>query len=97
MKIIHANKEGTVGLVSDVENLEHIGTFDPAFLQKWLDESKEMFGESCEMHVFVKKAVGKEAWGIFMSPDGDNPLVAVMGKFPDDNKEWEKQDAQKTT
>ena len=95
MKVIHANTEGTVGLVSDVENLEHIGTFSPIVLQKWLCESKEMFGDPGEMHVFVKKCAGKEAWGIFMSPDGDNPLVAVMGKYPEDGKAWGKQKAQK--
>ena len=97
MKVIHTNQSGTVGIVSNVEKLQHAGTFSVGLLKEWMRQLEDMYGEDDEeLHIFFCKSDTVDAYGIFASSDGGNPLVAVMGKYPDDHKPWGKQDAEKT-
>jgi hypothetical protein len=97
MKVIHSNQSGTVGIVSDVGKLQHAGTFSVKLLKEWMRQLEDVYGEDDEeLHIFIRKSDAVDAYGIFASSDGGNPLVAVMGKYPDDGQPWGKQGAEKT-
>lgn len=50
----------------------------------------------CEIHLFMKKSESNESYGLFASYDGDDPVIAVLGTYPEDGKKWGKQGAEKT-
>ena len=92
MNVISDNETHTVGIVTDPDKLLHLGTFDPELLKEWFKKVEQLYGPEQEFHLFVRKSDMKEAYVIFASSNGENPFVAVTGKFPDDGKPWEQQE-----
>lgn len=88
MNVISENKTSTVGIVTDPDKLLHIGTFEPHLLKEWFRKVEQLYGLEQEFHLFVRKSDTKEAYVIFASSNGENPFVAVAGKYPDDGKPW---------
>lgn len=94
LKVIHHNKDKTVGIVSDPANLSHIGAFSPKLLKEWLVLIDEVFGDDIDaIQIKVKKSEQCECFGLFATHDGGNPYVTVTGRYPLDGSKWEEPNA----
>lgn len=94
MKVIHANKSNTVGIITDPNQIWHIGTFTPALLKEWYKMVADMYGEEQEIHLFVRKSDLVDAYVIYASSNGENPFVAVTGHSKTDGTPWEQRYAE---
>jgi len=89
MNVVSDNKEHTVGIITDPDNILHIGTFTPKFIQEWMKLVDAMYGDGQEIHLFVRKSDCADGYCIYASSNGDNPFVALFGHHPADGSNWE--------
>jgi len=89
MKVVHTNSSNTVGIITEPNNILHIGTFDPHLIREWIKLVDDMYGDEQEIHLFVRKSDQVDGYCIYASSNGDNPFVAVTGKHHMDGSEWE--------
>jgi len=93
LKVIHHNKDKTIGIVLDPSNLSHIGAFSPKLLKEWLALIDEVFGDDIDdIRIKVKKSETDECFGLFATYDGGNPYVTVTGRCPLDGSKWGDED-----
>ena len=92
MQIIDHNPDKTVGIVGEVEGIEHIGGFAPEVFFEWVKAIEAAFElqPSGTIHLFTKKSSDVESYALFASCDGKDPLVVMSGKIPADGKPWGK-------
>lgn len=89
MKVVHANKDNAVGIVTDPDRFWHIGTFTPKLLKEWYKLVEDVYGDEQEIHLFVRKSDNVDAYVILASSNGENPFVAVTGRSKIDGSPWE--------
>lgn len=90
MKVIDHNPDKTVGVVSDVEEMTHIGGFSFELMQEWMQAIEAAFDieRTTTIHLFTKKSDTEETYALFASCEGKDPMVVVSGKVPADGKKW---------
>jgi hypothetical protein len=89
MNVIHANKANTVGIVTDPDNLHSIGAFTPSTLKEWVKWVEDMYGEEQDVEIRVRKSDVTDGFMLVATSNGENPFVAVCGKFNVSGKVWE--------
>ena len=92
MNVIDHNPDKTVGIVSGVTGLTHIGGFSPKLLGEWMLAIEAAFDLETvnTIHLFTKKSSEGDNYAIFACADGEDPLVALAGLSPKDDKPWGK-------
>ena len=82
MKILSANKDGTVGIISGVDDLKSAGHFSMRVLNEWIEKVGAMYGDD-DVEIYFKASEGAmcNAYMIAASAtDSDEIFVAATGK-----------------
>ncbi len=92
MKVIDHNPDKTIGVVSEVSDVIHIGGFSPQLIAEWAKTIDAMFGDNSveTIHFFVKKSSEGECYALFAAAWGEDPMVALAGQHPRDGSKWGK-------
>jgi len=88
MKVIHANKENTVGIITDPDNLYSIGAWTPSRLKDWVKWIEDMYGEEQEIEIKVRKSDVTDGFMLVATSNGENPFVVVCGRYNGPGKTW---------
>jgi hypothetical protein len=91
MNVISQNKEQTVGVITDPTKIQHIGTFTPEHLRDWMKMVLDMYGDHQEIHLFVRRADNMDAYIVYASSNGENPFVALCGRYKSDGSGWQQE------
>lgn len=88
MKVVSSNSTHTVGIITDPDNVLHIGTFTPKLIQEWMKLMDIVYGDEQDIHLFVRKSDLVDGYCLYASSNGDNPFVAITGNHPIEGN-WE--------
>lgn len=97
MEILYANSDGSVGVVTDIENVTDLGEFNLSKLEEWITQIKLLYPDQIEsgrdIYIQFRKSLKEKqpSYLIFASIDGKDPKVAVCGMFKEDGKGWGKE------
>lgn len=79
MKILSHNEEKTVGIVSEPDNIVHLGYFSPMILKEWAEKAEETFGKGEHCAFFFRKSNdGGCKYSLLLGTDKDS-FVMVAG------------------
>lgn len=94
MEILYASEDGSVGTVTDMDNLLDLGEFKLSNLERWISEIKTLYADQIksnrDIYIQFKKHENTKqpSFLICASIDGEDPKVAVVGTYRVDGKEW---------
>lgn len=91
MNIITKNSTGTVGVVSNVEELKNVGEFKLKNLEDWIKMVKTVLGDDADVLVQFKLSEDPKTPGymITASHEGMDPMVATCGVYLKDGTPWD--------